>query len=429
VVYRLDRLSRNVVDVYNALDLFHEKDVAFVSVQEAFDTTTAMGRAMLGVAAVFAQLTREMISENTKDGLLRRVQSGKYVGSPRTCPYGYAWSEGALSVVPEQAAVVRRIFTLYTQEAWGALRIAALLNRESIRGQSGQTDAWRQSTIARMLRNPIYAGRVRIKQKEFAGEHEAIIEPELFAATQELAKRRADMAPRTKNTPHLLSGIATCGQCGRNLRTHQQVSRIGSIPYVSYRHTRTATSTPCLTIYKAATALEQAVIDEVRRQCLDPQLRSSALQIARSEFGSKQAPLACEKEQLLRTLTDADAEFAKWAERLTKGLIDEHQFGILNQKQMEDRRALRQRLEQIEAELARGEDLALTMEEVEHALDDFMGVWDILSPEERREMMRAIIEQLRVYPEHAELKLLCLPEVRLDLKLKRGRKPHVGKPC
>src|SRR5258708_29568374 len=70
LVYRLDRLSRNVRDIYDFLDTIRNHDVAFVSVTEGFDTTTAMGRAMLGVAAVFAQLTREMISENTKDGLI-----------------------------------------------------------------------------------------------------------------------------------------------------------------------------------------------------------------------------------------------------------------------------------------------------------------------------------------------------------------------
>ena len=81
VVYRLDRLSRNVVDVYNALDAFNRSEVGFASVQEAFDTTTAMGRAMLGVAAVFAQLTREMVSESTRDGLARRAQSGRPASS------------------------------------------------------------------------------------------------------------------------------------------------------------------------------------------------------------------------------------------------------------------------------------------------------------------------------------------------------------
>ena len=122
VVYRLDRLSRNVVDVYNALDAFSRSDVGFASVQEAFDTTTAMGRAMLGVAAVFAQLTREMISENTRDGLARRAQSGKWTGSPRHRPYGYCYADGALHVIPEEAEVVRRIFRLNTWSTGGAVR-------------------------------------------------------------------------------------------------------------------------------------------------------------------------------------------------------------------------------------------------------------------------------------------------------------------
>jgi len=80
IVYRLDRLSRNVRDVYDFLQLIDEHDVAFVSLQENFDTSTAMGKAMLGVAAVFAQLTREMIAENVRDGLMRRAMAGLYRG-------------------------------------------------------------------------------------------------------------------------------------------------------------------------------------------------------------------------------------------------------------------------------------------------------------------------------------------------------------
>ena len=78
IVYRLDRLSRNVRDIYQFLDTIKDSDVALVSVTEGFDTTTAMGRALLGVAAVFAQLTREMIAENTKDGLARGVEAAYY---------------------------------------------------------------------------------------------------------------------------------------------------------------------------------------------------------------------------------------------------------------------------------------------------------------------------------------------------------------
>jgi len=91
VVYRLDRLSRNVRDIYDFLETIQKAGVAFVSVTEGFDTTTAMGRAMLGVAAVFAQLTREMISENCRDGLMRRAEAGLFNGNKSNL-YGYGYS-------------------------------------------------------------------------------------------------------------------------------------------------------------------------------------------------------------------------------------------------------------------------------------------------------------------------------------------------
>src|ERR1035437_2079703 len=91
IVYRLDRLSRNVRDIYDFLDLISRQNVALVSLNENLDTTTAMGRAMLGVMAVFAQLTREMIAENVKDGMMRRAQAGLYLGSTRG-PMGYIYN-------------------------------------------------------------------------------------------------------------------------------------------------------------------------------------------------------------------------------------------------------------------------------------------------------------------------------------------------
>jgi site-specific DNA recombinase len=100
--------------------------VAFVSVTEGFDTTTAMGRAMLSVAAVLAQLTREMIAENTKDGLLRRAEAGFYRGNP-TSLYGYDYStdQGLLVVNENEATNVRQIFDYYTENKWGRTELLA----------------------------------------------------------------------------------------------------------------------------------------------------------------------------------------------------------------------------------------------------------------------------------------------------------------
>jgi site-specific DNA recombinase len=129
LVYRLDRLSRNVRDIYDFLDLIRERNVGFVSVTEGFDTTTAMGRAMLGVSAVFAQLTREMISENTKDGLLRRREAGLYGGDPHKA-YGYRFCEETklLAIDEKEAPVVRQIWDWYTEHKWGTTKITRMLN-------------------------------------------------------------------------------------------------------------------------------------------------------------------------------------------------------------------------------------------------------------------------------------------------------------
>src|SRR5262249_4483606 len=129
IVYRLDRLSRNVKDVYEFLDLIRQTGVAFVSVTECFDTTTAMGRAMLGVAAVFAQLAREMIAENTRDGLLRRAEAGYVNGNPNGF-YGFDYDHPASLLVPnpERAPAVRESFDWFTEHKWGQLKIARALN-------------------------------------------------------------------------------------------------------------------------------------------------------------------------------------------------------------------------------------------------------------------------------------------------------------
>jgi site-specific DNA recombinase len=85
-VYRLERLSRKVRDIYSFIDLAREKGVEFIRITENFDTTTAMGRAMPGIAAVSAQLTREMIAGNVKDGITRRAEPGKWNGNKRNPP-------------------------------------------------------------------------------------------------------------------------------------------------------------------------------------------------------------------------------------------------------------------------------------------------------------------------------------------------------
>ena len=424
VVYRLDRLSRNVVDVYNALDLFRQQEVAFVSVQESFDTTTAMGRAMLGVAAVFAQLTREMIAENVKDGLLRRAQSGKYTGSSHARPYGYEYSGGALQVREEEAQVLRRIFRLYTEQGWGLHRIAVLLNAEGIPTAQGLQGRWGSNTVLRMLHNPLYAGRVRHCGLEYPGEHEPIISAELFSAAQELSRQRARMAPRAKSSPYLLSGLLKCGQCGRALIIHQTPGRTGKPPFLSYRHPSLARLPRCPSFQRGAERIDALVIEEVRKVAASPQRRQAALTQARQELKARGKPLGHERDELLSKLAEGDRTFDRWAERLTREAIDEEQFERLNRAHLEEKRQLRKRLEAIEAELESAGDVELTIGEVERSLEQFGGMWESLTADERRELVRSLVESLTITPEGLSVKLVFMPEVRIAMEPRSRRTIH-----
>jgi len=269
VVYRLDRLSRNVRDIYSFLDQLRTHGVAFVSVTEGFDTTTAMGRAMLGVAAVFAQLTREMISENVRDGLLRRAEDGYFLGNPHRL-HGYQFDPETrlLRLDEEQPAIIRRIFRWYREAKWGVDKIARTLNLEGVKTKRG--GQWNSGTIAHILRNPIGAGRVPVKDSTVPGRHPAIISAEEFGATQELIRSRATLPPRSHQSQHLLSGLARCGKCGRRLRAHYSHYQRKSgerRQYVSYIHPRTVEVGPgaCSGLSKSAAQLEQAVISAVEQ--------------------------------------------------------------------------------------------------------------------------------------------------------------------
>ena len=129
-----------------------------------------------------------------------------------------------------------------------------MLNGEEIPTATGLVGRWSVVVVSGILRNPVYAGRVRWNDDEYAGEHEAILPEGTFEAARELIAQRADMAPRSKSTPHLLSGIARCGKCGRNLVTHRTKLKAPGKFSISYRHATSRTGDPCLTIHKTASS-------------------------------------------------------------------------------------------------------------------------------------------------------------------------------
>lgn len=160
IVYKLDRISRSILDFANMMEVFAEHNVEFVSSTERFDTSTPIGRAMLNICIVFAQLERETIQKRVADAYYSRSKRGFYMGG--RIPYGFEKVKTEIDgiktskyvPIPEEAEQIRLMYSLYADEDNSLGDIIAYFNKNGIKHLRG--GMWSVGRISEMLRNPIY---------------------------------------------------------------------------------------------------------------------------------------------------------------------------------------------------------------------------------------------------------------------------------
>ena len=208
VVKKLDRLSRSLLDFENLMNLMNENDVEFISIKENFDTTTAMGKAMLRVALVFAQLEREQTSERISDVMGHRASQGIYNGGVR--PLGYSVVNKELVPFKKEKVIVEHLFQTFL-ETRSTVAVAKALNEAGFADQNNKPFEKRQ--VHWILQNPLYTGKIRWKGACYDGVHPPIIAPQTFEKVQAIFKLKT--FTKTKGAAHaLLIKRLFCAQCG-----------------------------------------------------------------------------------------------------------------------------------------------------------------------------------------------------------------------
>lgn len=216
VVYKIDRLTRSLMDFARLIELFEHHKVSFVSVTQQFNTTTSMGRLMLNILLSFAQFEREVTGERIRDKIAASKRKGIWMGG--YVPLGYEVKERKLLVVENDAETVRRIFQRFVE-----LRSVTDLSRELVaegittkptRLKDGGTrngTPMDKKYLSKMLRNPIYVGEIRHKGTSYAGQHEPIISRQLWDLVQEIlaedAYTRMGVTQTRGKTDALLRGL------------------------------------------------------------------------------------------------------------------------------------------------------------------------------------------------------------------------------
>ncbi|MCK5887814.1 MAG: recombinase family protein, partial [Alcanivorax sp.] len=216
VVYKVDRLTRSLADFAKIVERLDAREASFVSVTQAFNTTTSMGRLTLNVLLSFAQFEREVTGERIRDKIAASKKKGMWMGGP--VPLGYEVIERKLIPVPQEAEQVRQIMRRYIASSSANELIAELEaegNRTKIqRRTSGPHRGgipFRRGSLFHLLKNPIYRGMIIHRGTAYPGEHEAIVDEELWEAVQARLAAKAPPRKRAGNDEQdaLLKGMLT----------------------------------------------------------------------------------------------------------------------------------------------------------------------------------------------------------------------------
>jgi site-specific DNA recombinase len=223
LVWKVDRISRSMKDFLGLIATLREHGVELAALDQQFDTSDPVGTLTLHMLGGFAQFEREMLVERTKEGHLHRLRRQDWSCGP--VPFGYRKENGRLIEVPQEAAVVRRIFDLFLKLK-RRRAVAMRLNEEGVKTRKGKL--WTGNRVTDILLNPVYIGanaygrhrradaRLRAKAEwtVVPGMRRPMVEPETFEKAQALLGRAT--TPRAEQSAHryALSGLVRCGKCG-----------------------------------------------------------------------------------------------------------------------------------------------------------------------------------------------------------------------
>lgn len=246
LVWKIDRISRNLLDFCDMYNELKKYNVTFVSKNEQFDSSSAMGEAMLKIILVFAELERKLTGERVTAVMLDRATKGLWNGAP--IPLGYVWDKvKKFPVVDEREKItVELIYNTY-KNTKSTTAVRGVLNANNIKTKRG--GSWTTKTISDIIRNPFYKGTYRYNYREpgrgkvkkeaewilIEDNHEAIINKDLWDQCNNVmdinAQRNNAAGFRANGKVHVFAGLLECGECQNNLYAKQDKPNIdGFVP-------------------------------------------------------------------------------------------------------------------------------------------------------------------------------------------------------
>jgi site-specific DNA recombinase len=403
VVYKVDRLSRSLLDFAKMMETFERHRASFVSITQQFNSATSMGRLVLNVLLSFAQFEREIISERTRDKIAATRRKGKWSGGTPILGYDVDPRGGRLLVNDEEAVRVRAIFQLYL-EYQALLPVVQELERRGWVGKRWQTRQgherggrpFTRTSLYRLLTNVVYLGKSRYKNEVHAGEHAAIVDAQVFQQVQTLLRQNGSTGGAAVRNEFgaVLKGLLRCVPCGCSM-SPSHTTRNGTKRYRYYvcssaakagRKTCPAPSIP-------AGEIERFVVERIRAIGADPALQQQVFAQARQQDEACLSEWEAERRGLEKDLARWHAQLRAHVPACAGADEDGATLAWLTDTQ-ERIRGAEQQLLKLREQMCALRQRRLDADEVALALTQFGPVWESLAPREQARLVQLLIEKV-----------------------------------
>ena len=404
VVYKVDRLTRSLLDFARIMETLDTRGVTFVSVTQQFNTTTSLGRLTLNILLSFAQFEREMIAERTHDKMSAARRKGKWVGGNPVLGYDLLPQGGGLIVNEDEAQRVRAIYALYLE--YGSLmpviqeldqrgwRMKRLTTRK---GKPAGGRPFTKNRLYNLLTNILYTGRIEHQGKIYPGEQPQIVDTDVWNQVQEKLNTNGRTGGRLVRNKYaaILRNILRCASCDAGM-VHTY-TRKGNRLYRYYvcvnAHQRGWNR--CETRSVSAPDIEQAVVDQIRGIGRNPALLEEVLRQVEEQRRSHESALESERrlaERDLKRLTDEMLGLAKISTaKAPAGRAATDRLAEVHARVSE----LEQRLADIRHHVQEMSDQVASAADVEEALRRFDGLWQHMTPKEQERFIKMLIQEVR----------------------------------